>query len=481
MCIIVDAFKITLVLWHRHHHRPCLYRGAKETTQKQERANDDDRETNDSRLVDMGGSKKKNRDDVGTSGLEHDPQTALLGSLNPSSANVPPQGTMHGMGNHQFHPHAAAAAPPGHPHPPPHFAPSPYATQPHGDSNFAAAGNMYLNANTSNNNAMTNNNYNTSQQQGGGMMLPQGGAGYPPQHSHPQPWHQQHQLAYHQMPPQHQMQQHMPPPQMQQQHPPPIHPTPQQQHLNDQHQQQLRLFWQQQMTEVESATDFKNHQLPLARIKKIMKTDEDVRMISSEAPVLFAKACEMFILELTLRSWIHSEENKRRTLQRNDIAIAITKTDIFDFLVDIVPRDDGNGGGNNAAVIAAAAAAAAAGQQQQQQQQRQQRVGIGGGSLTIGMGGGSAGLKLEEPKAMRGGIQDVKHEEPGTVVAAAGGANGTGIGGGVGNITDASYNAYPLQPQPTLVASDVPPPSQQPQQDGVKKEGGGQDDAVPLI
>jgi nuclear transcription factor Y gamma len=78
----------------------------------------------------------------------------------------------------------------------------------------------------------------------------------------------------------------------------------------------------------------------LARIKKIMKSDEDVRMISSEAPVLFAKACEMFILELTLRSWIHSEENKRRTLQRNDIAAAITKTDIFDFLVDIVPRDD---------------------------------------------------------------------------------------------------------------------------------------------
>ena len=41
----------------------------------------------------------------------------------------------------------------------------------------------------------------------------------------------------------------------------------------------------------------------------------------------------MFILELTLRSWSHSEENKRRTLQRNDIAAAITRTDVFDFLV----------------------------------------------------------------------------------------------------------------------------------------------------
>jgi hypothetical protein len=50
------------------------------------------------------------------------------------------------------------------------------------------------------------------------------------------------------------------------------------------------------------------------------------------------QACEMFILELTLRSWNHSEENKRRTLQRNDIAAAITRTDIFDFLVRPLPE-----------------------------------------------------------------------------------------------------------------------------------------------
>ncbi|XP_077253427.1 nuclear transcription factor Y subunit C-2-like [Tasmannia lanceolata] len=107
-----------------------------------------------------------------------------------------------------------------------------------------------------------------------------------------------------------------------------------------QQQQQLQLFWANQIEEIEQTMDFKNHSLPLARIKKIMKADEDVRMISAEAPVVFAKACEMFILELTLRSWIHTEENKRRTLQKNDIAAAITRTDIFDFLVDIVPRDE---------------------------------------------------------------------------------------------------------------------------------------------
>lgn len=86
--------------------------------------------------------------------------------------------------------------------------------------------------------------------------------------------------------------------------------------------------------------DLKVQALPLARIKKIMKLDEDVKMISAEAPVLFAKAAEIFIHELTLRAWIHTEDNKRRTLQRNDIAMAITKYDQFDFLIDIVPRDE---------------------------------------------------------------------------------------------------------------------------------------------
>ncbi|KAJ6883557.1 hypothetical protein NC652_030717 [Populus alba x Populus x berolinensis] len=105
-------------------------------------------------------------------------------------------------------------------------------------------------------------------------------------------------------------------------------------------QQQRQSFWTNQYKEIDKVTDFKNHSLPLARIKKIMKADEDVKMISAEAPVIFARACEMFILELTLQSWNHTEENKRRTLQKNDIAAAITRTDIFDFLVDIVPRED---------------------------------------------------------------------------------------------------------------------------------------------
>uniref|UniRef100_A0AAY4EJ03 Nuclear transcription factor Y subunit gamma n=1 Tax=Denticeps clupeoides TaxID=299321 RepID=A0AAY4EJ03_9TELE len=107
-------------------------------------------------------------------------------------------------------------------------------------------------------------------------------------------------------------------------------------------QQSLQSFWPRVMEDIRSLTvkDFRVQELPLARIKKIMKLDEDVKMISAEAPVLFAKAAQIFITELTLRAWIHTEDNKRRTLQRNDIAMAITKFDQFDFLIDIVPRDD---------------------------------------------------------------------------------------------------------------------------------------------
>jgi nuclear transcription factor Y gamma len=46
-----------------------------------------------------------------------------------------------------------------------------------------------------------------------------------------------------------------------------------------------------------------------------MKLDEEVKMISAEAPIIFAKAAEIFIQEVTIRAWMHTEENKRRTLQ----------------------------------------------------------------------------------------------------------------------------------------------------------------------
>lgn len=82
-------------------------------------------------------------------------------------------------------------------------------------------------------------------------------------------------------------------------------------------------------------------------------------MISAEAPILFARACEsetshacsrlaplsfnccsltVFIADLTCRSYLHASANRRRTIQRSDVVAAVGLSNIFDFLVDIVPR-----------------------------------------------------------------------------------------------------------------------------------------------
>lgn len=117
-----------------------------------------------------------------------------------------------------------------------------------------------------------------------------------------------------------------------------------------------RHFWRHQMDLVEhgcdsdgksidfynlgSASNGSSSALPLARIKKVMKNDDEVKMISAEAPILFSRACEIFISDLTCRAFMVAEENKRRTIQRSDIANAIARSDLFDFLIDIVPRTD---------------------------------------------------------------------------------------------------------------------------------------------
>jgi len=112
--------------------------------------------------------------------------------------------------------------------------------------------------------------------------------------------------------------------------------------MDSEAQASLNGFWPKVAEDVRSLSqnDMRQQELPLARIKRIMKLDDEVKMISSEAPALFSKAAEIFITELALRAWVHTEDNKRRTLQRNDIAMAITKYDQFDFLIDIVPREE---------------------------------------------------------------------------------------------------------------------------------------------
>ncbi|EQB60485.1 hypothetical protein NAPIS_ORF01950 [Vairimorpha apis BRL 01] len=71
-----------------------------------------------------------------------------------------------------------------------------------------------------------------------------------------------------------------------------------------------------------------------------MKVEEGVRMVASEVPIIFSLVAEKFVEELTLRSWINTEENKRRILQLNDISVAVKTSEMYDFLIYIIPRSD---------------------------------------------------------------------------------------------------------------------------------------------
>ncbi|KAF5337837.1 hypothetical protein D9611_014810 [Ephemerocybe angulata] len=129
----------------------------------------------------------------------------------------------------------------------------------------------------------------------------------------------------------------------------------------------LKSFWQRQIDSAEKETpDYRHPPLPLARIKKVMKSDPDVKMIAADGmsfsafetlfrdkglisdiaairfqrPSCFARLAKFFISEITARAFIIADSNKRRTLSRADIAKALSKSDQFDFLIDIVPRED---------------------------------------------------------------------------------------------------------------------------------------------
>jgi len=61
-------------------------------------------------------------------------------------------------------------------------------------------------------------------------------------------------------------------------------------------------------------------------------------MIAGEAPIVMEKACEIMVKEMTLRAWRHTERSRRRTLQRTDVHAAVGESEMFDFLIDLVPR-----------------------------------------------------------------------------------------------------------------------------------------------
>lgn len=105
-------------------------------------------------------------------------------------------------------------------------------------------------------------------------------------------------------------------------------------YLLEQQQEQLEMLRTYQRQEIEQVDGFKNHQLPLLTSKKIMKDGKDICVIFVEAQILFNKACELFILYVTIHSRLHAEKisNKlcRRTTSPRRFCKLTFSTSFFD-------------------------------------------------------------------------------------------------------------------------------------------------------
>ncbi|XP_063936297.1 nuclear transcription factor Y subunit C-2-like [Daucus carota subsp. sativus] len=80
--------------------------------------------------------------------------------------------------------------------------------------------------------------------------------------------------------------------------------------------------------------DLKKHKLPLAPVKRIMRADNDIRMIVQETVAVFAKTCEMFILDTTSQAWINNEKDGRRNVQKKDIALFATHLNLLKLAIN---------------------------------------------------------------------------------------------------------------------------------------------------
>ncbi|PLW46824.1 hypothetical protein PCASD_05983 [Puccinia coronata f. sp. avenae] len=118
-------------------------------------------------------------------------------------------------------------------------------------------------------------------------------------------------------------------------------------------------FWSHIIRNAEEyQSDFKDGQLPMARIKKLVKSDPDIKMIANEVTVLLDKACEIFINEITVRAFLVANSLNRRTVNNSDVAMAISQSDMFDFLIDIVPTEQISSENGSAGTLPAASTSA---------------------------------------------------------------------------------------------------------------------------
>ena len=52
-------------------------------------------------------------------------------------------------------------------------------------------------------------------------------------------------------------------------------------------------------------------------------------MVSNDAPIVMAKACELFIIDLTFRAQFFCKNGKRKILSKADVGAAISNNEVI--------------------------------------------------------------------------------------------------------------------------------------------------------
>ncbi|GAU31754.1 hypothetical protein TSUD_146420 [Trifolium subterraneum] len=100
--------------------------------------------------------------------------------------------------------------------------------------------------------------------------------------------------------------------------------------------------WEEQFKKNGETADLKTL-IPISRVKEIMKEEADVE-IPSETCVFMAKACELFIMDMIMRSMVKMKEAGRTTLEVNDMVDTLGDIDLETKMKDektqVSPNED---------------------------------------------------------------------------------------------------------------------------------------------
>lgn len=93
-----------------------------------------------------------------------------------------------------------------------------------------------------------------------------------------------------------------------------------------------------QLSEPSSPLKQTSIQLPITRVKRIMREDPALEKVSSEFVTSVSACCEIFLGYLVKHAYQYTKRDKRKTVSYKDLLLTVKEVDQFVFLDDVVPE-----------------------------------------------------------------------------------------------------------------------------------------------